>query len=193
MTPLELPKWFLVTAILLMLMHIAGIDFIQAAEDSKCLERSALCNEQDPIDRTEGTYRMGKLDFSHNQKPNAFWASKPTGKFTKQEIFEVCAQTAMLGYTAIDARVKGKSQSENVDRLSTIMTGIYVKSNQTLREREPLIYERTKKLYDEIGGKLYGTAFNGGERSLANLLQREGFEQFYPKLISGCYKNLASW
>lgn len=193
MTTLLQSPPFVIAAILLMPVQIIGTESTHATEKATCSEQSGSCKEPDPIDRTEGTYKMGKPDFSPNQKPNAFWASKPTGKFTKEEIFHVCAQTAMLGYTALDARLKGEPKSKLVDRLSTIMTGTFENKHQSLREREPVLYERARKLFIEIGGKLYDTAYNGGEHSLANLIQRDGFEQFYPKLISGCYRNLASW
>lgn len=178
---------------LLILLFTISTDPLRAGQDIPCNEMSGSCNRQEPLDRTEGTYKWGKLDFSPNQKPNAFWASKPTGKFTKQEIFDICAQTALIGYTGLNARMKGEPKSKHLDRLSTMMTGGYEKSNQALREREPLLYEKARKLFVVIGENLYDTAYAGGERSFANLLQRDGFEQFYPKLISGCYRNLASW
>lgn len=153
---------------------------VLATEGSACLENPGLCSEQ-------------PSEVADDQKPSAFWASKPSGKFTKQEIFDICAQTAMLGYNGLEARLKGKSKSEGIEKESKIVTRIYEKSNQGLKDRDPLLYERARKLHAEIGDKLYDTAFNGGENSLAHLLQRDGFEQFYPKLVSGCYKSLASW
>jgi hypothetical protein len=186
---------FLVIFIPLLLKNIVGNGLTQAAEDFACAEkgRDGICQQQDPIDRTEGTYHWNKPEFSPNQKPNAFWSSKPTGRFTKEEIFHVCAGTAILGYTGLDAKVKGKSKDEALGRLPQITAEGYESRNQALKERDLVLFERARKLFLQIGDKLYDTAYNGGEQSLANMLQRDGFEQFYPKLISGCYKNLASW
>jgi hypothetical protein len=157
---------------------------VLAAEGAACQEIQGLCGEQD---------HWKTPDSSNNQKLSAFWASKPTGKFTKQELFEICAQAAALGHGGLDARLKGKPKKEAIGQLSETITASYEKRNQALKEREPVLYERVRRLHAEIGEKLYDTAFNGGERSLASLLQRDGSEQFYPKLVSGCYKSLASW
>lgn len=187
---------FFIWSILLVPLQFIPVDRLQAAEDLECQQNPRRCSGQDlggPIDRAKGTYLGSKPKFSANQRPNAFWASKPTGKFTKQEIFDVCSETAFLGYTALDARIKGEPKSKRVDGLTAIIASTYEKRYPALKERDPLIYERGKKLYVEFAERLYDTAYNGGDNSLANLLQRDGFEQFYPKLISGCYRNLASW
>jgi hypothetical protein len=174
-------------------MAIMGPGRVLAAEGAACLETQGSCSELDPSERTNRTDSLKTPEFSIYQKPNSFWASKPTGKFTKQELFEICAQTAVLGHGGLDARLKGKPKKEAIGQLSETITASYEHRNQALKEREPLLYERVRRLHAEIGEKLYDTAFNGGERSLGYLLQRDGFEQFYPKLVSGCYKSLASW
>ena len=172
-----LSKWCVVISVLLISINIFGQRSALATKGPACLENPALCSEQDSVD----------------QKPYAFWARKPTGKFTKQEIFDICAQTAMLGYNGLEARLKGRSKSEGIEQESRIMTSKYEQSNKGLKAREPLLYEKARKLYAEIGEKLYDTALTGGQQSLAHLLERDGFEEFYPKLVSGCYRNLATW
>jgi len=176
-TRLAVSNWFFALPVLVSSLLLTGLEPALATKGPACLENPALCSEPDPVD----------------QKPYAFWARKPTGKFTRQEIFDICAQTSMLGYNGLEARVRGKSKSEGIEQESRIMTSRYEKSNRGLKAREPLLYEKARKLYIEIGEKLYDTALAGGQQSLAYLLERDGFEEFYPKLVSGCYRNLATW
>lgn len=177
MTRSALSTWFFSVPVLVSSMLLTGLEPALATKGPACLQNPALCSEPDPVDQT----------------PYAFWARKPTGKFTKQEIFDICAQTSMLGYNGLEARVRGKSKSDGIEQESRIMTSRYEKSNRGLKARDPLLYEKARKLYVEIGEKLYDTALAGGQQSLAHLLERDGFEEFYPKLVSGCYRNLATW
>src|SRR5215813_1665141 len=106
MTRPALSNWFFAVPVMVISLLLTGLEPALATKGPACLENPALCNEQDPVD----------------QKPYAFWARKPSGKFTKHRVFDMCVVFTMRGYNGFEAMVKGKSRSVLIEQESRTMT-----------------------------------------------------------------------
>jgi len=62
-----------------------------------------------------------------------------------------------------------------------------------LKQRDPQLHSKVMSYQEQVAERFYAEATDGGEQSLVSRLKRDGFEQFYPRLISGCYGNLSRW
>ena len=74
--------------------------------------------EEEFMGGTEVRYQEqpGKPQFGTDMKPNAYWAQLPTGRFTQQELFGICAVTALVEYRALNDRIENRKPIAEVRR-----------------------------------------------------------------------------
>src|SRR5262245_47875495 len=66
--------------------------------------------------------------------PNAYWASKPSGRFSKDELFTLCSYLGLLVTTSTHSRGQGKEP----DR-SPLALLHYAKEYESVKSRDPAL------------------------------------------------------
>ena len=137
--------------------------------------------------------KAGKPTFGSDRKPNPYWAQFPTGRFTHDELFSICAITAMVEYLALNSRIENQEPEEDLrSRIHLVIRAGQTKLTE-LKQRDVLLHSNLLQYQEEVSARFYTEAYEGGQQSLVSILKRDGYKQFYGRLISGCYRNLSRW